>query len=257
LPLSRLPTPDSRLPTQYHSRVTAALPPIIEAASLERRFGHVTALRSVSFTIDAGEVVLLAGPNGAGKSTLLRCLAGLSRPTAGSVRVSGSILRGDPVARSAVGFLSHQTLLYDDLTARENLRFAATLHGLDAVEERVMDALNAAGLAQRADVRAGALSHGTRQRLSIARATLHAPLALLLDEPFSGLEAAAAEQLRSRLAVEALRGRAVICVTHQPADLWPIATRIVVLDRGMLVLDIARPETVDAFLASCTETLVA
>jgi heme exporter protein A len=237
--------------------VNVATSPIIEAISLERRFGHVIALRSVSLTIGAGEVVLLAGPNGAGKSTLLRCLAGLARPTRGSVRIAGDALRGNPVARSAVGFLSHQTLLYDDLTARENLRFAATLHGLDSVEQRVMDALNAAGLAQRADVRAGALSHGTRQRLSIARATLHAPLVLLLDEPFSGLDATAAEQLRGRIAAEATQGRAVVCVTHQPADLWPIATRIVVLDRGALVLDIARPATVDAFLASYNRALAA
>jgi heme exporter protein A len=237
--------------------VNVATSPIIEALSLERRFGHVVALRSVSVTIGAGEVVLLAGPNGAGKSTLLRCLAGLARPTRGSVRISGAALRGNPVARSAVGFLSHQTLLYDDLTARENLRFAATLHGLDSVEQRVMDALNAAGLTQRADVRAGALSHGTRQRLSIARATLHAPLVLLLDEPFSGLDATAAEQLRGRIAAEATQGRAVVCVTHQPDDLWPIATRIVVLDRGALVLDIARPEGIDAFLASYNQALAA
>jgi heme exporter protein A len=237
--------------------VNPATSSIIEALSLERRYGRVVALRSVDLTVRAGEVVLVAGPNGAGKSTLLRCLAGLARPLRGSVRVCGAPLRGHPAARSAVGFLSHQTLLYDDLTARENLRFAATLHGLASVEQRVMDALDAAGLAQRADVRAGALSHGTRQRLSIARATLHAPLALLLDEPFSGLDAAAVEQLRAGIAAEAGRGRAVLCVTHQAADLWPIATRIVVLDRGALVLDIARPATLDAFLASYHQTIVA
>ena len=242
--------------------MTPAPGPIIEARSLERRFGPVVALRSIDLTVHAGEVVLVAGPNGAGKSTLLRCLAGLARPTRGSVLVCGSLLRHDPAARSAVGFLSHQTFLYDDLSARENLRFAATLQGLDSVEQRVMDALNAAGLAQRADARAGTLSHGTRQRLSIARATLHAPAVLLLDEPFSGLDATASERLRAGISVDSDRARAtgrraVVCVTHQPADLWPIATRVVVLNRGTLVLDVARPATLEAFAASYDQAIAA
>jgi heme exporter protein A len=231
--------------------------PIIEALSLERHFGHVVALRSVDLAVRAGEIVLLAGPNGAGKSTLLRCLAGLARPTRGAVRVAGALLRHDPRARSAIGFLSHQTFLYDDLTARENLRFAASLHGLGSVETRVMDALDAAGLAPRADTRTGILSHGTRQRLSIARATLHDPAVLLLDEPFSGLDVAAVEQLRLGLDADARRGRAIICVTHQPGDLWQIATRIVVLNRGALILDIARPATLDAFLGRYHQALAA
>ena len=231
--------------------------PVIEALSLERRFGHVRALRSVDLTVAAGEVVLLVGPNGAGKSTLLRCLAGLARPTRGSVRVCGALLQRDPAARAGVGFLSHQTFLYDDLTARENLRFAAALHGLDSVERRVMDALDAAGLTQRADARAGVLSHGTRQRLAIARATLHGPAVLLLDEPFSGLDGAAVEQLRSGIAAGAAGGRAVVCVTHQPADVWQIATRVVVLSSGAVVLDIARPATFDGFLTSYNQALAA
>lgn len=231
--------------------------PIIEASSLERRFGHLVALRSVDLRVGAGEVVLVAGPNGAGKSTLLRCLAGLARPTRGTVRIAGTPIRESPQSRSAVGFLSHQTLLYDDLTARENLRFAATMHGLESVEMRVVDALNAAGLMQRAETRAGVLSHGTRQRLSIARATLHEPAALLLDEPFSGLDAAAAEQLRAGIAAHAGKGRAVVCVTHQPADIWPVATRVVVLNRGTVVVDAPRPATIEAFLASYSGTIPA
>ena len=230
---------------------------MIEARGLERRFGRVVALRSLDLTVFAGEVVLLAGPNGAGKSTLLRCLAGLARPTRGSVRIGGALLRKTPEARSTVGFLSHQTFLYDDLTARENLRFAAALHGLDAVEQRVGDALNAAGLMPRAEARAGVLSHGTRQRLSIARATLHGPTVLLLDEPFNGLDAAAIEQLRGRIAVHAGGTRAVVCVTHQPADIWQLATRIVVLSRGTVVIDIPRPATLEEFLPGYHRVLAA
>jgi heme exporter protein A len=231
--------------------------PVIVAKGLERRFGSVVALRSVSLTVHAGEVVLLAGPNGAGKSTLLRTIAGLVRPTRGTVHIGGHELRREPAARSAIGFLSHQTFLYDDLTARENLRFAATLHGLDSVEERVRDALDAAGLAQRAEARAAVLSHGTKQRLSIARATLHDPAALLLDEPFNGLDAAAVRRLCTGLGADAARGRAVVCVTHQPADLWQIATRVVLLNRGSVVFDTPRHESLDEFHHSCDRALAA
>ena len=231
--------------------------PVIVATGLERRFGSVVALRSVAISVSAGEVVLLAGPNGAGKSTLLRTLAGLARPTHGTVEVQGISLRNRPEGRGAIGFLSHQNFLYDDLTARENLRFAATLHGLSSVEQRVMDSLHAAGLAQRADIRTAVLSHGMRQRLAIARATLHDPALLLLDEPFSGLDAASVEQLRGGLAAGAGRGRAVICVTHQPADLWQIATRVVFLDRGAIVLDTPRHRTLEEFHAACARSVAA
>jgi heme ABC exporter ATP-binding subunit CcmA len=231
--------------------------PLVVARDLARRFGHVVALRSVSLSVAPGEVVLLAGPNGAGKSTLLRVLAGLVRPTSGSVTIGGEQLRASPSARAAIGFLSHQTFLYDDLTARENLRFAARLQGLDSIETRVMDALNAAGLLQRAESRAAVLSHGSRQRLSIARATLHAPRVLLLDEPFSGLDAASVRRLSESMADGAAGGRALICVTHQPADIWQIATRVVLLQRGSVVLDTPRPELLGDFLAAAEQAVTA
>ena len=223
--------------------------PVVDARGLERRFGHVVALRSVDLTISAGEVVVLAGPNGAGKSTLLRCVSGLIRPTRGVVRIQGRQLRADPAARSLVGFLSHQNFLYDDLTARENLRFAARLHGLDRIEMRVGDALDAAGLTQRSETRTGVLSHGMRQRLAIARATLHQPAILLLDEPFTGLDAGAADLLQRGIQADVERGRAVICVTHQLGEIWPIATRVVMLNRGAVVSDGPRPAILEEFLA--------
>lgn len=226
-----------------------ATAPIVVARGIERRFGHVIALRSIDLAIHAGDVVLLAGPNGAGKSTLLRCLAGLNRPTRGTVRIHDRQLRTDPQARVLVGFLSHQNFLYEDLTARENLRFAARIYGLDGVEQRVTDALDTAGLTPRADARVGMLSHGMRQRLAIARATLHGPAVLLLDEPFTGLDAAATDLLQGRIQAEAGQGRAVICVTHHPAEIWHLATRVVMLDRGAIVLDVPRPASLDEFVA--------
>lgn len=224
-------------------------PSLVHVHGLERRFGTVAALRGVDLDVEAGECVLLVGPNGAGKSTLLRTLAGLVRPTRGTVTVAGRDLWRDPSARRAVGFLSHHAFVYDDLTARENLRFAAALHGLDGVESRIDAALDAAGLTRRADATVAGFSRGMLQRLAIARATLHDPALLLLDEPFTGLDAPAGDALRERLA--ALRaGRALVCVTHEPSELWTLASRVVVLVGGRVVLDAPRPESLDAFRAT-------
>lgn len=234
-----------------------ATPPIIDAQGLERRFGALVALSGVNLSVAAGELLLIVGPNGAGKSTLLRILAGLASPTRGRVRVGELDLHADPAGRGAIGFLSHQTLVYDDLTARENLRFAAALHGLDGAEARVQRALDAVGLTDRADVRAGTFSRGMSQRLAIARATLHGPPVLLLDEPFTGLDTPAADALRQRLVAEREQGRTLVCVTHEPAEVWEIATRVVVLRNGRIVLDTPRPAELTAFRATYAGLLAA
>ena len=153
-------------------------------------------LREVDLTLAPGETLAVAGPNGAGKSTLLRLVAGLMRPTAGEVRVLGrSLAGGDPDARRAVGLLSHHSLLYDDLTLAENLTFAARLYGLPNPVRVACEALQAAGLASRADDTPRRLSRGLLQRAAIARALLHRPRLLLLDEPFTALDAASADRL--------------------------------------------------------------
>jgi heme exporter protein A len=230
--------------------------PVIVAKGLERRFGALVALSGVDLSVSPGELVLIVGPNGAGKSTLMRILAGLASPTKGRVRVRDLDLHADPEARGAIGFLSHQTLVYDDLTARENLRFAAALHGLDGVEQRVQRALDDVGLAHRAEARAGTFSRGMSQRLAIARATLHGPPVLLLDEPFTGLDTPGADALRARLAVERDSGRVLVCVTHEPAEVWEIATRVVVLRGGRIVLDTPRPADLAAFRSTYAGLLV-
>jgi heme exporter protein A len=221
--------------------------PLVSATGLVRRFGAVTALAGVDFEASAGELVLLLGPNGAGKTTLLRALAGLVRPLRGSVLVAGRDLLRDPDGRRSVGFLSHQTLLYEDLTPRENLRFAATLHGLDDADRRIAAAIEAAGLAARSDVPVRGFSRGMLQRLALARAPLHAPAVLLLDEPFTGLDADAAVDLRRRVAARRDAGDAIVAVTHDPAELWSIADRVVVLRGGRVVLDTPRPDDLAAF----------
>lgn len=217
--------------------------PLVDARALSRRFGAVVALDRVTLAVNAGEVALLLGANGAGKTTLIRILAGLTRPNAGTVRIGGHDLFQEPDARREVGFLSHLALMYQDLTPRENLRFVATLHGLDDAEGRVRAALDDVGLAGRADRPVRGFSRGMLQRLALARATLHAPSVVLLDEPFTGLDAAASRTLATRIAALRDAGRAVVAVTHDPSELWTESTRVVVLEGGRVVRDEPRPDT--------------
>jgi heme ABC exporter ATP-binding subunit CcmA len=222
-------------------------PPVVVASGLVRRFGAVTALGGVDLAAGSGELVLLLGPNGAGKTTLLRAVAGLLRPLRGSVLVAGKDLHRDPAARAAVGFLSHHTLLYEDLTPRENLRFAAALHRLDDAERRIEEALATAGLTARGDAMVRGFSRGMLQRLALARATLHRPAVLLLDEPFTGLDGVAARDLRERIATRREAGDTIIAVSHDPADLWQAATRVVMLVAGRIAFDEPRPNDLGAF----------
>jgi heme exporter protein A len=221
--------------------------PLIEASGVVRRFGAVRALAGVDLLVSSGEVVLLLGPNGAGKTTLLRALAGLVRPNRGSVRLAGGDAHHNASARATLGFVSHQALLYDDLTPRENLRFTAALHQLNGAERRIGDALARADLTDHADRLVRGFSRGMLQRLSLARATLHDPTVLLFDEPFTGLDTLAADRLRIEVKRHHDRGDAIIAVTHDPADLWDLTTRVVVLVRGKVVFDEVRPDELAPF----------
>jgi ABC-type multidrug transport system ATPase subunit len=191
----------------------------------------------------------IIGPNGAGKTTLLRLIAGLLRPDAGEIRILGQPLRvGAHTVRSAVGFVSHQTLLYDDLTLVENLAFTARLYGLDRPVETAVAALDAAGLADRRSERPRGLSRGLQQRAAVARALLHAPRLILMDEPFTALDATAAQRLRDDLRSRLSRDAGLVLVTHQLADAWELASRVAVLIQGRWVADEPRSGSVDSFL---------
>jgi len=218
-------------------------PPLVEARGLTRNYGAVRALRGVDLTLNAGEVLLVLGPNGAGKSTLLRSLAGLLRPQAGVVTVAGRVLsRDDPSARRPIGLLSHESLLYDELTLLENLVFVARLYDLPDARVRAESALAAQGLLDRKAERPRSLSRGMLQRAAIARALLHDPRLLLLDEPFTGLDAVAADRLRSLLAALRTPDRAMVIVTHQASEAWDLATRVGVLVAGRWALEAPRPD---------------
>jgi heme exporter protein A len=229
---------------------------LLEATGLRRAYGRRQVLRDIDLTVAAGEAVAVAGPNGAGKTTLLRVLAGLARPDRGEVRLEGQPLRRDsPEIRRAVGLVSHQTLLYDDLTLHENLTFAARLYGLPTPAAAARSALDEAGLGARADESPRRLSRGLAQRAAIARALLHRPRVLLLDEPFTALDAAASERLRDELRARREQGLGIVLVTHQLGEAWAVATRIAVIVEGRWACDETLAGSLEGFLPRYQELI--
>jgi heme exporter protein A len=224
-------------------------PSLLDVRGLQRTFGRVRILHGIDLSLQPGEVLVVAGPNGAGKTTLLRLLAGLMRPSAGEIRVLGQRLShpSAPVRR-VIGLLSHQSLLYDDLSLRENLIFTARLYSLDRPDTVAAEALQAAGLTDRADALPRKLSRGLLQRAAIARAMLHRPRLMLLDEPFTALDAPAAERLRADLRNRVSAGTALVIVTHHLEEAWQLATRVAVLVQGRWAAEEARQGPLDAFL---------
>jgi len=234
--------------------VTApAAVPILQAQNLERHFGAAQVLRGVSLTVAAGECHLIVGPNGAGKTTLLRLLAGLARPSAGTVSIAGAALARDPLLRRRIGLLSHQSQLYHDLSAAENLAFTARLYGISNPAGAARAGLAALGLAERADEPVRRLSRGMVQRVAIARALLHAPRLLLLDEPFTGLDQQSSEQTLALLGAELAAGQALVLVTHDAGEAWELATHAHLLVRGAWAWSGPREASLERFLQRCRE----
>jgi heme exporter protein A len=187
---------------------------MIELEAVERRFGERVALSGVSVRVEEGQTLVVLGPNGAGKTTLLRVLAGLLRPHGGEARVLGASLPGEAwKLRGKVGLLAHEPLLYRDLTPRENLRFHARLHSV--AEDRIDTVLASVGMTDRADDAVAELSRGMVQRIAAARAVLHDPPLLLLDEPWAGLDPAAIELLGP--VIGRASGKTRVVVTHDVA----------------------------------------
>ena len=200
-----------------------------------RNFGRRRALNRISLTCRAGEVVALLGPNGAGKSTLLSIAATLLSPSSGTVRYGGKTAReGGAALRGRIGFLAHDLFVYPELSAAENLRFFARLHGLDGVGQVVESALRQANLHDRRDDPVMTFSRGMRQRLAIERALLHAPRLVLLDEPFTGLDESAVAATRARLSALRAAGCIVLLTTHDLEIIEPAIDRAVVLSGGRL-----------------------
>ncbi len=218
--------------------VTPTASVALELQEVSKFFGDLVALQGVQLRIEAGESVLVYGPNGAGKTTLLRVLAMAARPTEGRVLLDGREVHRDlEAAKSAIGFVSHATFLYGDLTARENLRFYAALFGLPERERKIDVGLEMFQVRDRAGVPVRELSRGLQQRVSLARAFLHDPRFLLLDEPFTGLDAATTELLENLLRRLPQQGKALVFSTHDFEQGAAIARRLVALERGRVRYD--------------------
>jgi heme exporter protein A len=240
------------------SKISTTAAPIVEVVELAREFGPTKAVTGVSFSLAPGECLALFGPNGAGKTTLLRVLAGLLRPTSGSARISGIALPGGPLARSRVGLISHHTMLYEALSARENVTFSAKLYGIRDARARVDDALRRMSMLERADASVRSLSRGMQQRVSIARAMVHSPQLVLADEPYSGLDESGARALTALLQELRSAGTAIIVVTHNLVEGLSLATHAAVMQRGKFVrYDAAGRVDAKSYAAKYREALAA
>ncbi len=214
---------------------------MIEVRNLVKRFGIKTVLQGLDFHVEPGEFVALLGPNGAGKTTFLRILASLSRPTFGNVWISGYSLPGQASAiRRRLGVVSHQPLLYGDLSAEENLRFYGRMYAISYPVDRVKEVLELVGLTNRRRDLVRTFSRGMQQRLAIGRAVLHDPQVMLFDEPHTGLDQDASAMLDRVLREVAARGRTVVMTSHDLGRAADLASRFDVLSRGVIVASAQR-----------------
>ncbi len=219
--------------------------PVLRITALRKQFGSFTAVRDISFSVAAGEVLGLLGPNGAGKTTTLRVLAGLMSPTLGSVHIAGIDVHQRPLeARRALGFLTASTGLYDRLTGRELMTTFARLNGLEGerLQARVAQTIEELQLSAFVDKRCGTLSSGQKQRIGIARAIVHDPLLYVLDEPTATLDPVASVDILNLVQRAKRAGRAVVYCTHRMEEAQYLCSRLVFMNGGSIVAE-GSPDT--------------
>jgi len=210
----------------------------LDSQHIEKKFGYSYAVRDVSLQLRRGEFVVVFGSNGAGKTTFLKVAATLMRPTKGTLAIEGFDIRTQAEqARQRIGFLSHNTFVYRDLSALENLKFFCRLYGAAESEERLLAILDRVDLKRRAHDPVRSFSRGMQQRVGIARTLLHDPSLILLDEPYTGLDAKAANTLNALLDEAVANGKTVVLTSHDLQQGLRAATRAVILDKGMVVHD--------------------
>ena len=230
---------------------------MISVRKLVKTFGLKPVLRGMDFAVERGEFVAILGPNGAGKTTFLRILATLSRPNMGEVVVAGWRLPAQATeVRRLIGVVSHQPLLYGDLTAEENLKFYSRMYGVGDLEARINEVLDIVDLSARRRELVRKFSRGMQQRLTIARAILHAPELLLFDEPHTGLDQDAAAMLDEVLREVAGRGHTVVMTSHDLPRAVGLATRVDILSKGKIAASVLKgdvpPEEMPALYRSVT-----
>lgn len=212
--------------------------PLLRLSGVEKRFGTTPAVWNVDLDVYPGDFLAIFGPNGAGKTTLLRVVASLTQPTRGSVEFP---LKGAQASRRRVGYVSHQSLLYNELTGCENLFFYGRLYGLKDPLQRAEKMLHKMGLAQSQEQLVRGYSRGMKQRLTLARALLHDPQLLLLDEPFTGLDQHGSRLLTDTLKSLRQEGRTVLLITHNMAEGLELCTRVVI-QQGEIVFQAPRKQ---------------
>ena len=222
-----------------------ANPAGIRFENIEKRYGGLYALRRVSLDVAPGECVVLAGRNGSGKTTLLRIAARLARPSAGNVNYSDDRVRP--------GFVAHSTMVYDELTAEENLLLFARLQGIDRPKERVAELLNDVSLAERRKSLVRTFSRGMRQRVAIARALLTEPPVMLLDEPSTGLDSQGIAWLAATLRGMRHAGCTLLMSLHGESEISALATRGIRLDAGTVIADTKDGAQMSSVLAGTGE----
>jgi len=217
--------------------------PVIVLQNLIKFFGRFAALRDISDTFARGRLYVVVGDNGAGKSTLLRVVAGLMQPSQGSVTLLGSQNVREVAHR--IGYMGHAPLLYDELDGMENLRYFAGLYGLRD-DDVCRDAMRQVGLDPELERRVGQYSQGMRQRLSLARAVLHNPELMLLDEPFSNVDVHSARDMATVLGRVRDQGKTIFVVTHQAPLMEPVADEFVHMAAGQIVARETMPRAAEA-----------
>jgi heme exporter protein A len=219
-----------------NSDESASSPQAIEVRGLEKTFGEHHALRGIDLEVIRGECLVIFGPNGAGKTTLLKILSTLLKPSAGNVFLDGIDIRNNSVQiRRMMSLVSHQTFLYNDLTIFENLKFYGKMYDVADLEQRIREVTALAQLESRLYDRVGTLSRGLQQRASLARAVLHNPSFLFLDEPEVGLDPHAGAMVRDVTSNVDSGSRTVLITTHNLERGLELGDRIVIIDRGKIV----------------------
>lgn len=213
----------------------------IQTEQLTKKFSREYALNNLHLRVERGKIITILGPNGAGKTTLLRILATLARPTSGQILVNGQdLVRNSAAIRSQIGFLPHQVLLYGRLTVFENLHLFGTLYGITSLKKRIEECLAIIGITHLRHELTQTLSRGMQQRTAIARAILHDPDILLLDEPNTGLDQAAAQYLDNLLRQLHSQGKTILMTSHAIDRLDALETDIIILARGRIVFSAPR-----------------